>query len=86
MDASLAALAARQHGVVAREQLSRLALGRGAVDHRLATGRLHVVHRGVFAVGHPVVSRHGRWIAAVLAAGHGAVLSHRSAAALWALR
>src|SRR3954451_9513663 len=56
------------------------------IDRRLAAGRLHVIHRGVYAVGHPRIPQEGRWLAAVLACGHGAVLSHRSAAALWGLR
>jgi very-short-patch-repair endonuclease len=60
-------------------------MGRGAIRHRLAAGRLHLLHRGVYAVGHPKVRQEGIWIAGVLAAGKGAVLSHRSAAALWAL-
>jgi very-short-patch-repair endonuclease len=81
----IAALAARQHGVVTREQLLALGLGHGAIDHRVACGRLHPVQRGVYAVGHQVLSRRGRWMAAVLAAGPGAVLSHRSAAALWGI-
>jgi very-short-patch-repair endonuclease len=79
-------LAARQHGVVARWQLLALGLGRRAIDHRVERGRLHVVHRGVYAVGHRAITQHGRWMAAVLAAGPGAVLSHRSAAALWGIR
>jgi very-short-patch-repair endonuclease/predicted transcriptional regulator of viral defense system len=85
-DREVADLAERQHGVVARRQLAQLGLGRGGVEHRLGTGRLHVVHPGVYAVGHRVMSREGHWMAAVLAAGHGAVLSHRSAAALWGIR
>jgi predicted transcriptional regulator of viral defense system len=85
-DDGIAALAARQYGVVARAQLAALGLGRGAIDRRLSRGRLHPLHRGVYAVGHRVVSREGWWMAAVLAAGPGAVLSHRSAAALWGLR
>jgi very-short-patch-repair endonuclease len=71
---------------VARSQLVDLGVGHGAIDRRLSRGRLVAVHRGVFAVGHPVLSRPGWWIAAVLAAGPGAVLSHRSAAALWGIR
>jgi predicted transcriptional regulator of viral defense system len=85
-DALIAALADRQHGVVARRQLGALGLGARAIDHRLQCGRLHVVHRGVYAVGHRVLSPRGRWMAAVLACGDGAVLSHRSAAALWTIR
>ena len=85
-DALIAALAGRQHGVVARRQLVALGLGPDAIDQRLQRGLLHRLHRGVYAVGHPRVTREGRWMAAVLTAGPGAVLSHRSAAALWGIR
>src|SRR5205807_5255346 len=54
-------------------------------NHRVKVGRLHVVHRGVYAVGHGILTTRGRWMAAVLASGSGAVLSHRAAAALWEL-
>lgn len=84
-DAAIAELAGRQHGVVARRQLISLGLGEDAIDARLCLGRLHRLHRGVYAVGHQVVPREGRWMAAVLACGDGAVLSHRSAAALWGI-
>jgi very-short-patch-repair endonuclease len=84
-DVAVAALAARQHGVVTRAQLTALGLGRGAIEHRLATGRLYLLHRGVYAVGHPELTQEGIWIAGVFGAGSGAVLSHRSAAALWQL-
>ena len=84
-DARLARLATRQHGVVSRRQLETLGLGRGAIANRVRSGRLHVVHRGVFAVGLPTLSRDGAFMAAVLAGGEGAVLSHRSAAELWGL-
>jgi hypothetical protein len=86
VDAEIAALAGRQEGVVAREQLIQIGLGAAAIDHRVKRGVLHVVHRGVYAVGHRRLSREGYWTAAVLAAGPGAVLSHRSAAALWGIR
>jgi REase_MTES_1575/Transcriptional regulator, AbiEi antitoxin len=86
VDRRIAAIAARQHGVVARTQLRQLGLKETAIARRLEAGRLHPVHRGVYAVGHPLLSRHGRWTAAVLACGRGAVLSHGSAAALWELR
>jgi very-short-patch-repair endonuclease len=82
----LAQLAARQHGVVALRQLKALGLSAEAARSRIATGRLHTVHRGVFAVGHSVLSREARWMAAVLAHVAGAALSHRSAAALWGIR
>lgn len=81
-DRRIAGLAAQQHGVVARRQMLAIGIGREAVQHRLETGRLHAVVRGVYAVGHAGLSREGRWMAAVLAAGPGAVLSHRSAAVL----
>jgi very-short-patch-repair endonuclease len=85
-DGRIAALAAQQHGVVSRAQLLTFGLGHSAIDDRLARGLLHPIHRGVFSVGHRVLTREGAWIAAVLAAGPGAVLSHRSAAALWGIR
>ena len=79
-------LAERQHGVVTRRQLIALGLSPKAIKHRLANGRLHGVAGGVYAVGRPVLGRHGRWMAAVLSCGHGAALSHESAAALWGIR
>jgi very-short-patch-repair endonuclease len=85
-DAVVARLAERQYGVVARWQLLELGLGEDAIDHRLAIGRLHPVARGVYAVGHRVISARGGGMAAVLSSGSGAVLSHSSAAALWDIR
>jgi predicted transcriptional regulator of viral defense system len=85
VDRAIAALAARQHGVVRRGQLAGLGLGRGAIEHRLRAGRLYPIHRGVYAVGHRRLTLEAAWLAGVYAAGDGAVLSHRSAAALWAL-
>ncbi len=81
----IARLAEAQHGVVARWQLLLEGLTTAEIRWRLETGRLHVVHRGVYAVGHPRLGPRGRWMAAVLALGEGAVLSHRAAAALWSL-
>jgi hypothetical protein len=86
VDADIAALAERQHGVVARRQLEAIGLRRGAIALRIERGRLHPVHRGVYAVGHRVLSLRGAWLAAVFAVGPDAVLSHRSAAALWGMR
>jgi very-short-patch-repair endonuclease len=86
VDQRVAALAERQHGVVATRQLAALGLPQRAVSHRAAAGRLHRVHRGVYAVGHPVLTVNGRRMAAVLAGGPSAVLSHASAAALWEIR
>jgi very-short-patch-repair endonuclease len=79
------ALAERQHGVVARRQLLALGLGAKAIEHRLATGRLHPIRRGVYAVGRRSLTREGRWMAAVLSCGPRAWLSHGSAAALWGI-
>jgi very-short-patch-repair endonuclease len=84
LDTVIARLAARQHGVVARWQLLPLGINRNAIDRRLADGRLWRVHRGVYAVG--PLDRNGYRMAAVLACGEGALLSHRDAAALWNLR
>lgn len=81
----LAMLAQRQHGVIARRQLTALGIGDGAIKSRLRLGQLHGIHRGVYSVGHRRLSMHGTWLAAVLAYGEGAVLSHRSGAALWGL-
>src|SRR5215212_5096311 len=86
VDVAVAELAGAQYGVVSRAQLVGLGLRRGAVRHRVECGRLWSVHRGVYAVGHRALGREAVWMAAVLAAGVGAVLSHRSAAALWAIR
>jgi very-short-patch-repair endonuclease len=84
VDLLLAELASRQHGVVARWQLVASGVGRGAIDDRIGH-RLHSIHRGVYAVGYPVTGTESRWMAAVLAVGPDAVLSHRSAAQLWGL-
>jgi very-short-patch-repair endonuclease len=86
-DRPLSELVLVQHGVVSRRQL----LGRGwteeEIDWRLGNGRLHRVHAGVYAPAPPqLLSRSGRWMAAVLASGDGALLSHWSAAALWGFR
>jgi very-short-patch-repair endonuclease len=84
-DKAVAALADRQHGVVAVWQLIAIGLGEGAIRYREKVGRLHRIHRGVYAVGYRKLTRHGHWMAAVLAYGPDAVLSHRSAAALWGI-
>jgi hypothetical protein len=82
---ALAALAARQHGIVARRQVEGLGLSGNSIDRRVQTGRLHRIHPGVYAVGHTSITQRGRWMAAVLASGEGAALSHRSATALWGI-
>jgi very-short-patch-repair endonuclease len=86
VDLAIGALAERQHGVVSRAQLLELGLDRGAIVHRGKLGRLRPVHRGVYTIGHRLLTQDGRWMAAVLAYGPRAVLSHRAAAALWGMR
>jgi very-short-patch-repair endonuclease len=78
-------LARRQHGVVARRQLTALGFSDEAIRQRIAKGRLHPVARAVYAVGRPELTQHGRWMAAILAKGPAAVLSHRSAASLYGI-
>ena len=79
-------LATRQHGVVSWRQLIDAGFGRGAIDHRCRIGWLHRMHRGVYAVGHPPLTREARWMGAVLACGDDAGLSHGCATALWEIR
>jgi hypothetical protein len=71
--------------VVSLGQLTALGLCTSTVRHRVKIGRLYRIHSGVFALS-PQLSKHGRWMAAVLACGPGAVLSHRDSADLWGLR
>jgi len=81
----MAALAARQYGVVTREQLHRLGYSNAAIERAVGSGRLHAWHRSVFAVGHQGVSPHGLCMAAVLFRGRGALISYQSAIWLWGL-
>jgi hypothetical protein len=81
-DARVARLAARQHGVVTFRQLLACGLTRREIEVRVRLGHLHPLHRGVYAVGHPNVSLDGRFLAAVMACGSLAVLSHFAAAVL----
>lgn len=81
---AVAWIAARQLGVVTTWQLRAAGWGRGMVSRRLASGRLTHLHRGVYAVGRPLLPG-ARELAAVLACGADAVVSHRSAAVLWGL-
>jgi very-short-patch-repair endonuclease len=84
-DAVIARLASNQHGVVSLGQLERAGIRQRGTANRVAAQRLHRIHRGVYAVGHRGLSEKGRWMAAVLACGPKAVLSHQSAAALWGI-
>jgi Transcriptional regulator, AbiEi antitoxin/Protein of unknown function (DUF559) len=85
LDRELAELVDRQWGVVSLAQLRALGLGARAAQKRAATGRLHRLYRGVYAVGDRALRVEGRRLAAVLACGPVAVLSHRSAASHWGL-
>jgi very-short-patch-repair endonuclease len=97
LDARIAEIAAKQHGVVSVDQLRRLGCSQDSVKRRVAAGHLHRVHRGAYAVGHSAMSAEGLWLAAVLALGGGpsggglvlehwgAAVSHRSALSLWSL-
>lgn len=80
----LAELASGQHGVVSARQLAGLGFSRKLVAKEAARGRLHRLHRGVYAVGHTSLTWHGRCLAVALAAAP-AVASHTSAAWLWGL-
>jgi very-short-patch-repair endonuclease len=81
----VAELADAQHGVIARWQLDRAGVRTDSIDGRISRGVLHRLHRGVYAVGHRALTVEARWMAAVLAFGPEAVMSHRSAAQLWGL-
>jgi Transcriptional regulator, AbiEi antitoxin len=85
LDAGLAWLAERQHGVVARWQLLELGVSGKAIDYRVLRGTLHVIHRGVYAVGHLVLTADGRRMAAVLAGGESAVLSYGDAGSAYGI-
>jgi very-short-patch-repair endonuclease len=74
-----------QHGVLARWQLLARGYTERAIKHHIETKWLHPIFAGVYAVGRPEVSRFGMWMAAVLASGPFAVISHDTAAALWGI-
>lgn len=82
-DRVIGELASRQYGVVSRRQLIDSGISTGQIDGRLGRGQLHQLHRSIYVVGHRTVGRRGRWLAAVLAGGRDAVLSHRSAGEAW---
>jgi hypothetical protein len=73
-------LAAREHRVLSTEELYALGFDSPALTRAVRSGRLYRKHRGVYAVGHPRLTREGVWLAAVKACGEGAALSHQSAA------
>jgi hypothetical protein len=85
VDGPIGKLAEAQCGVVGRQQLRDLGFAASSIDSRLRRGALLPVHRGVYAVGYGKLTMEGRWMAAVLAAGPRAALSHRSAGQLWGI-
>jgi very-short-patch-repair endonuclease/predicted transcriptional regulator of viral defense system len=82
-DSLLWALARAQYWVLTHGQIREAGLSAEAIRHRVATGRLHRIHRGVYVVGRPQLTQLGYWMAAVLACGDGACLAGTSGAALW---
>ena len=82
----LAEAARRQWGVITREQLIEAGLRERGIAGWVRSQRIRRLHRGVYAYGHDGLRRKRYWLAAVLACGPGAVLSHRSGAALWGMR
>ncbi|MEP6952917.1 MAG: DUF559 domain-containing protein [Solirubrobacteraceae bacterium] len=79
-------LAETQSGVITRAQLLQHGVSEAAIDGRLRRGALRRIHAGVYALGHAALRDEGLWLAAVLASGPSAVLSHFSAAFLWRMR
>jgi predicted transcriptional regulator of viral defense system len=84
-DGRIAAIAEAQHGLVALWQLVDIGVSASAARKWVERGRFHPVHQGVYAVGHALLNREGQLMAAALACGPGAVISHVSAAELWGL-
>lgn len=76
-------IAERQSGLITRGQLGRCGLSGSTISRWAAKGRLHRIHRGVYAVGHPLLDDRGRATAALLYAGPGAALSHQTAGWWW---
>jgi len=85
LNRAIADLAERQHGIASRRQLRSLGLSEAGITARATASNLYPLFRGTFAVGHRGIGRHGHLLAAVLATGEGAVLSHGSAAELLGL-
>lgn len=86
LDAAIAGVARRQHGLITLAQLTAAGLGPRGVRHRVRAGRLHRIHRGVYAVGHAALTIEAGFLGAVLAMAPAALLSLHGAAAMWGLR
>jgi hypothetical protein len=82
---AIVGLVQRQRGLVTHAQLTSLGVGQRTIERWLASGRLRTIHREVYVFGPQPLTKRGKWLAAVLAMGPGAFLSHASAAALWGL-
>ena len=86
VDRTISAIADHQHGIITFAQLLACGLSQRAISHRVSTGCLYRLHRGVYSLTGPsLLSQEGVWLAAVKACGRNAALSHQSAAALWSL-
>ena len=83
---AIAEIAVSQHGLITLGQLRERGVSERMIRGRCRLGTLHRVHRQVYAAGHPPATREARWMAAVLACGPGALLSHGAAAVLWGIR
>ena len=86
-DGAISRLAGRQRALISRAQLRELGIGRRAIDYAIARGRLNTVHHGIYSlVPFPALPPLAIELAAVLACGDAALLSHHSAAAAWGMR
>ncbi|PZS09230.1 MAG: hypothetical protein DLM64_11005 [Solirubrobacterales bacterium] len=85
-DRTIGQVATKQLGLVTHDQLVALGLGNGIIDHAVASGRLSSIHRGVYALAHLALLPLATELAAVLACGEEAFVSHQSAAAVWGIR
>jgi very-short-patch-repair endonuclease len=83
IDEGIAQIASRQHGNITRKQILAIGLNDVAITYRVRIGRLYRVYRGVYAVGRPPTTPLEKAVAAVLACGDRAALSHGSAMTLW---
>jgi hypothetical protein len=86
VDRALSALAKRQHGLATTQQIIAAGLTQSGIRDRVHREALHRVYRGVYSIGHAVLSQHGQWLAPVLAAGPRAALAHFASTELFELR
>lgn len=86
VDLAITEFAMSRHQVITTKQTTEHGLSSAGIHLRVVQGRLTRLHHSVYLVGPGRPTREGRWLAAVLALGPGALLSHRDAAALWEIR